>query len=178
MSVIFLVGPRASGKTTVGRRLAGELGLEFLDTDSKLAEKETASVAKVIEKYGWAVFRALESEVLSDAASGPPKVVATGGGVVLSAENRAVMRKKGLVFYLSAPAEVLADRLRADPKTDQRPSLTGRSVVDEVAQVLAEREALYRDAAHQVIDAADDFEHEIQTILSAIRKNQNAPAEG
>ncbi|MCL1900519.1 MAG: shikimate kinase AroL, partial [Promicromonosporaceae bacterium] len=78
------------------------------------------------------------------AARASRRVVATGGGVVLSAANRAFMRAEGLVFYLAAPAEVLAARLAAAPESEQRPSLTGRPAGEEVPLVLAEREALYR----------------------------------
>lgn len=179
MMRIYLVGARASGKTTVGRRLAGDLGLSFVDTDIRLGQRHGLTVAEVVAKVGWPAFRALESEVLAEvAAEESPAVVATGGGMILAEANRALMKRSGLVFYLSAPAEVLAARLLADPKTEQRPSLTGRSVVEEVAQVLAERERLYREAAHQVVDASADFEEEIAAIKAGLAALQDAGAAG
>jgi shikimate kinase len=96
----------------------------------------------------------MESAALRAVGAGRDLVVATGGGVVLAAPNRTFMREQGLVFYLSAPAEILAARLADAPEIGQRPSLTGRPAAAEVAQVLAEREALYRQAAHQIVDAA------------------------
>jgi shikimate kinase len=151
--LIFLVGARAAGKTSVGRRLAEALGYDFVDTDAWLSEKHGQTVAEIVARSGWAGFRELESAALKEAGRALRRVVATGGGVVLAAENRAYMRAAGLVFHLAAPAEVLAARLAAGPESGQRPSLTGRPVDQETALVLAERAALYREAAHQVIDA-------------------------
>jgi len=150
---IFLVGARAAGKTSIGLRLAGALAYDFVDTDDWLREKHSQTVAEIVTQSGWAGFRELESEALREAGRGSRRVVATGGGMVLSADNRAFMRAGGLVFYLAAPAKVLAARLAAAPENAQRPSLTGRPAEEEVARVLAEREAFYREAAHLVIAA-------------------------
>lgn len=165
--IIFLVGARAAGKTSVGRRLALELARDFVDTDLYMGEVHRISVAEIVAKEGWEGFRRKESAALRE-ASLPDRVIATGGGMVLAEHNRDFMRAKGLVFYLSAPAEVLGARLAADPQAAQRPSLTGRSVVEEVAQVLAEREELYRSAAHHVIDAAETFETVVKSILTLV----------
>ena len=80
-------------------------------------------------------------------------MVATGGGMVLAEANRRYMREHGRVFFLSAPAEVLAARLRRNPLEAQRPSLTGKSLDDEVREVLEARLPLYQDAAHHELDA-------------------------
>ena len=168
--LIYLVGARASGKTTVGERLARDLNLPCLDTDRRMGLRHGVSVAEVVEKLGWPGFRALESEILAEVSTESPAVVATGGGMVLAEANRRLMKDSGLVFYLSAPAEVLAERMAQDPKSAQRPSLTGRSPVEEVAQVLAEREELYRNAAHHVIDASADFEEEILAVKNIVKE--------
>lgn len=170
---IFLVGPRAVGKTTIGKRLAGSLGLQFVDTDTCLKESEKLSVADIVTKEGWEGFRKRESAVLRKVTAescpeGPGKVVATGGGMVLAEQNRVYMRKSGMVFFLLAPAEVLAARLEANPDLKQRPSLTGKSVTEEVAQILAERESLYRDAAHHVIDTRANIEETVRAILKIL----------
>ena len=155
---IFLVGARAAGKTSVGLRLAEALAYEFVDTDAWLKERHSLTVAEIVARQGWDGFRELESEALREAGRGSRRVVATGGGMILSVANRAFMLAGGLVFYLAAPAEVLAARLAAAPESGQRPSLTGRPAEEEAALVLAEREALYRKAAHQVIDAEASLE--------------------
>lgn len=151
-SVIFLTGARASGKTTVGRALAEALDWPFTDTDHHLLRMTGRSVAEIVAQEGWDGFRARESRALCDVAHAPA-VIATGGGMVLAEANRRFMRERGLVLYLHAPAALLAARLEARPLRGQRPSLTGRGIVEEVADVLAQREALYRDAARHVLDA-------------------------
>ena len=75
-------------------------------------------------------------------------------GMVLAKENRRFMRENGIVLYLSAPAEVLASRLQANPNAAQRPTLTGKSIAEEVAEVLAAREPLYRETATHILNAA------------------------
>ncbi len=165
---IFLVGARAAGKTTVGRHLARELAADFVDTDQYMSEVHRITVAEIVASEGWEGFRRRESAALREVTE-PGRVIATGGGMVLAELNRTFMRENGLVFYLSAPAEVLGARLAADPQAAQRPSLTGKSAVEEVAQVLAEREALYREAAHHVINAAEAFEAVIGAILAKVK---------
>lgn len=150
--ILFIVGARAAGKTTVGKILADVLGYQFVDTDAYLLETTGETVADIVAREGWEGFRQRESETLRKVAI-PRTVVATGGGMVLSEANRAFMREKGFVFYLSAPASVLASRLLADPNVAQRPTLTGRPIEVEMADVLAEREPLYQDAAHHLLDA-------------------------
>lgn len=150
---IFLTGARASGKTTIGRKLADALNYRFFDTDQYLLQMTKLTVAEIVAKEGWGGFRRRESEALRSVTE-PETVIATGGGMVLSADNRAFMRASGTVFYLSVPVAVLAARLQADPNADQRPTLTGRTIVDEVSEVLIAREPLYREVAHYVLDAS------------------------
>lgn len=150
-SPVFLVGARASGKTTVGRQLAALLGWSFTDTDQALTRSTGMSVAELIRLRGWEDFRRQESVALRQAA-GSRAVVATGGGMVLSEDNREFMRRCGTVFYLRVPAKTLAARLAADPEVGQRPALTGLAPDQEVEEVLRLREPLYHAAAHHVLD--------------------------
>jgi len=150
--LIFLIGARASGKSTLGRLLAEELHLAFVDTDQYIRAAGGLEVDEIVAQSGWPVFRAQESAALRECAQ-PHTVVATGGGMVLDPHNREFMRATGTVFYLDVPARILASRLAADPRTAGRPSLTGRPPAEEIAQVLAEREPLYRAAAHRIIPA-------------------------
>jgi shikimate kinase len=169
---IFIVGARASGKTTIGQELARALGCDFVDTDQHMLETTCLTVAQVVEKEGWEGFRRRESEALR-AVTRPGLVVATGGGMVLSEANRQFMRDNGTVFYLSAPAAVLAARLEANPEEAQRPTLTGRPIVEEVSEVLAARESLYRDAAHQVLDATAAPDLVVAQALEALRESSS-----
>ena len=148
---IFLVGARASGKTTMGRLLAEKLHYSFIDTDVYLYETTKQTVAEIVEKEGWEGFRKQESQVLKDVTQ-PCRVIATGGGMVLADQNRLHMQKRGIVFFLSAPANILAERLMKDPNIAQRPSLTGLSIADEMEKVLEDRHHLYMDCASHVIN--------------------------
>ena len=154
---LFLVGPRASGKTTVGRMLARALDRLFVDTDARFESTVGMSIARFVAENGWPAFREAESRALRDVCEGDGEkglVVSTGGGMVLSAENRNYMRSRGVVVYLSAPVAVLAGRLAQNGDAEKRPSLTGGAIADEVGQVMAEREPLYRACAHFIVDAA------------------------
>ena len=168
--VIFLVGARAAGKTSLGLQLAEALAYDFVDTDASLREMHGQTVAEIVDRLGWGGFRELESAALREAGRGFRRVVATGGGVVLAAGNRAFMRAAGFVLYLAAPAAVLAARLAAAPESAQRPSLTGRQAEKEVAGVLAEREALYREAAHRVIAADAPPARVLADILESVKQ--------
>ncbi len=167
-TIVFLVGARASGKTTVGRTLAEALGWAFADTDQYLLRVTGRSVAEIVAYEGWEGFRAHESRALRDVAC-PPVVVSTGGGMVLAEENRAFMRERGQVFYLQAQAAVLTTRLEANPLQSQRPSLTGKSVAEEVEDILARREALYTEAARHVLDATRSPSQLVAQILEHLR---------
>lgn len=164
---VFLIGARASGKTTLGAALADALGFAFRDSDVELQRDCGMSVAEIVDREGWPGFRRRERETLLRLAH-PETVIATGGGMVLDPDNRAFMRGSGRVLYLSAPAAVLAARLASDPKAGQRPSLTGVSVVEEMGQILAEREPLYREAAHHLLDATVSLEKQIQEVLAVL----------
>ena len=149
---LALVGARGAGKTTVGRLVADRLGWRFLDADRVLEARAGRPVAAIFAAEGEAAFRDLEEAVLGDLAGEGSLVLATGGGAVLRASNRAALRRLGFVAWLDAPPEVLADRLRADPT--ERPALTAAGTLAEVAAVLAARAPLYRAVADAVIDTA------------------------
>ena len=154
MGTIYLVGYRGAGKTTIGRRLAEETGLEFRDLDDAIEDRAGMSISEIFAGEGEAGFRAREARELEAFASeGKHAVVATGGGIVLAAANVKRLRSTGHVVWLRAPAEVLRDRLARDCTTAaRRPALSGESALDEVERVLAAREPLYRTAAHFEID--------------------------
>lgn len=172
MSILFLVGARASGKTTLGKRLSQCLDLPFADTDHYLLRADGRTVADIVAAEGWPGFRAKERAALLHVTrtfSGGG-VVSTGGGIVLDAANRNLMRERGTVFYLSAPIELLAERLRRNPLTAQRPSLTGSGLIEELRLVLEERQPFYRSAAHHILDARRPLEElcrEIKGLLAA-----------
>lgn len=151
---IFLVGPRGSGKTTVGRLAAEPLGLAFVDTDALIAERAGSSIAAYVEAKGWDAFRDLEHAVLADVCTHENQVVATGGGIILREDNRVLLKNSGWTFYLMADVSTLLGRLEADPNAAQRPALTDSPLREEISRVLAEREPLYFSVADAVLQAA------------------------
>ena len=157
MAIVYLIGPRASGKTTVGALLARRMHCFLGDTDHYLREVLRCTIAEFVEANGWPAFRDAEREAMRaitlDFGRTGTAVISTGGGIVLKPNNCEYMRENGIVFYLKAPVDVLAARLAANPEAGQRPSLTGKDPVAEIADVLKEREPLYQACAHHVLDA-------------------------
>ncbi len=148
-SNIFLVGMMGSGKTTIGRALAQRLGRRFVDTDRVLVERTGVPVATIFEIEGEPAFRRRESAVLEEFGAQDGIVVSTGGGAVLSAENRALMRGHGIVIYLRARLEHLWERTRHDTS---RPLLATPDPRGTLARLLLERDPLYREAAHLIVE--------------------------
>ncbi|GFK95671.1 Shikimate kinase 2 [Fundidesulfovibrio magnetotacticus] len=146
---IYLVGPRACGKTTVGRMLAQSLGRPFVDLDDEFVETTGRTIADVVESEGWDSFRELETTVLAAVAATPGHVVATGGGATLKARNREILAE-GVVVYLQADPEKVVERLMAELKPAQRPALTDLNLEDEVRKTVREREPYYLACAHLV----------------------------
>lgn len=145
---LFLIGPMASGKTVVGRALAHRLGWEFIDTDALIAA-EHGSIASIFAAAGESVFREYESSALAQAASrAHPAVVATGGGVVLEPANRDLLAG-AFTVYLETDLDCVRPRIEADVG---RPLLEG-DPVQRWADILEEREHLYRACARLTVDA-------------------------
>ncbi|MBM3992448.1 MAG: shikimate kinase [Planctomycetes bacterium] len=171
-AAIALVGLRCVGKTSVGRELARALGLGFVDLDDAIAWADSEgccaqhipTVAHVVETLGWDGFRALEARELERVlGSGAALVLATGGGVIERAENRALLRERARVVWLREELPVLRERLA---RGSERPSLTGASPADELASIAQLREPLYREVADLVLDAAGSSPQELALRLS------------
>jgi len=151
--IVFLIGFRAVGKTTVGKKLAERLGFAFLDTDTLICEKKGATVNAIVQAEGWDGFRRCEQEVLRGLDSRRRCVVATGGGAILHQHLWPTLKVHGYVVWLAADPEIICQRIQADSiSAGQRPSLTGKGVCAETREILAIREPLYREAADLVVD--------------------------
>lgn len=150
---IILIGYRTCGKSVVGRRVAKALGYRFLDLDAMIEAEAGHTIREIVTAQGWEEFRLRERAALTALAGEKQVVVSTGGGAILHREVWPELRRESLVVWLTAPLEVIRQRLAVDCKTaTQRPALTGRGIMAEIATVLAEREPLYREAAHLTID--------------------------
>jgi len=152
---IVLVGARGSGKTTVGRILAEELDVPFVDSDQEVARRSGRSIKRLFEEAGEQAFRDWEERVIADLAMrNQSLVLATGGGVVLRHSNRRQLRRLGRVVWLTAHPQILARRLASDPDgLDSRPALTSAGVLDELEAILAERSPLYQSVADLTVDS-------------------------
>jgi len=166
---IYLIGARASGKTTLGRRLAARLKRPFVDTDRRVLLKTGRTVAELVAAGGWEAFREAEALALLEASMFSGQVVSCGGGIVLRQDNRHLLAG-GIVLYMQAPAEVLAARLARSPEAAQRPSLTGAGLVEEVRQVLAEREAVYLSCAHAALPADAPLTQLVELALAEVER--------
>jgi shikimate kinase len=167
MQHLFLIGYRGSGKSSAAAAVAARLGRPFLDADAVLEADAGRSIRDIFAGEGEAGFRDREAAILRKLAAGGEAVIATGGGVILRAENRELLRASGFVVWLTAPAELLWDRISFDPTTAaRRPNLAGGGL-DEVKALLAVREPLYAATAHAVVDAARSPEEVAGDILNA-----------
>lgn len=149
---IFLVGLMGAGKTSVGRRLAKRLGKTFYDCDEEIERATGVRIPVIFEIEGEAGFRAREARMLAELAVGSDIVLATGGGAVLSAENRKLLAANGVVVYLRAVAADLWQRTRHDRN---RPLLKTDQPLAKLEQLFAERDPLYRSIADIIVDTGN-----------------------
>ncbi|WP_448383725.1 shikimate kinase [Desulfosoma sp.] len=150
---IALIGFRASGKSTLGPIVARALGWRFVDMDEVLSASLGLSIAAWVDRFGWESFREKEARLLVELSQDDEIVVATGGGVVEREDNRSVLREAFFTVWVRCAPEILCRRLACDEKTaPSRPSLTGRGVLAEAAEVLARRTPWYEASAHLVLE--------------------------
>lgn len=153
MMNLFLIGYRGTGKTTVAEQLASRLGWHWLDADAELERCAGKTIAAIFDEEGEPAFRNLESQVLEDLCRRDRVVLALGGGVVLRADNRELLRRSGNVVWLTASPETIRKRLTVDATTSaRRPRLTNAGTLPEIERLLAERIPLYRELADLVVD--------------------------
>ena len=147
--MLVLVGLPGSGKTTVGRQLARRLAIPFVDSDHAIESRLGCSVREYFEREGEARFRDIESEVLNDLSRNHSGVLSSGGGSVLRAENRQLLRERGHVFYLRSTPEEVFRRLRHD---QNRPLLQVSDPMARLRDLFDARDPIYKEAAHYVIE--------------------------
>ena len=146
---LVLIGYRGTGKSQVARRLESRLGMRVLSGDAEIVHRAGCSIPELVEKDGWEGFRDLESEVVADQAAEEGVILDCGGGAILREENRRVLRECGWVVWLRARPETIRARISGN---EDRPSLTGKSFLDEITDVLTEREPIYKECADVEIE--------------------------
>jgi shikimate kinase len=166
---LALVGPRGTGKSTVGRLLADRLGRPFVDADAALEARAGRSIRSIFEELGEPAFRDLEQDLLAELTADRARVLATGGGVVLREANRRALKRFGQVVWLRAEPKALTARLAADPDAlPGRPALTAAGTLHEIASVLDARAPLYREVADLLIDTDGRTPAEVADAVLAV----------
>ncbi|MBK1717417.1 shikimate kinase AroK [Thiocystis violacea] len=145
---IFIVGPMGAGKSTVGRQLSEALSYTFKDSDQEIQRRTGVDIPTIFEFEGEAGFRARERQVIEELVTEERIVLATGGGAVLSPENRQDLSARGVVIYLHCSPEQQFARTARDRN---RPLLDTEDPLNRLREIMAEREPLYRQVADMVV---------------------------
>jgi shikimate kinase len=164
---IFFVGLMGAGKTTIGKLLAKKLKKTFYDTDHEIEKKLGVKVAVIFELEGEEGFRKRETQMIDELSSKKDIILATGGGAVLSEENRALLKERGKVIYLNAKPQHLAKRMTYDK---DRPLLQQGNMLETLNQLYKDRHPLYLNVASFVVDTGQQktqtIIHKIESLLS------------
>jgi shikimate kinase len=176
---IVLIGFRGVGKSTVGRRIAELMNGGYVDTDELLTCRTGRTIVELFEELGEREFRRLETQAIQTALEERPAVLSVGGGALMAHCNRDRICAAGNVVWLTAPAEVLWDRILADPSTaSNRPKLTRLGGIEEIRQLLAEREPVYSVSADLIVDTTDKNPQSIALgILGWLEGDRNSAPE-
>lgn len=166
---VILTGFMATGKTTIGQRLAQRLGKEFVDTDERIEQQEGRSIASIFATNGERYFRELECRVVAQALQ-QDAVVATGGGAIVDSATLERMRAAGPIICLTADVEVVLERTAANK---DRPLLDAADRRERIAQLQSERAAAYAQADMTVDTSRRSVESILDHILVFLERGQD-----
>jgi shikimate kinase len=159
---IFFVGLMGAGKTTIGKLLAKKLKKTFYDTDHEIEKKLGVKVSVIFELEGEEGFRKRETQMIDELTNKKDIILATGGGAVLSEENRRLLKERGKVIYLNAKPQHLAKRMAFDK---DRPLLQKGNMLETLNNLYQERHPLYLGVSSFVVDTG---QQKTQTIINKI----------
>ena len=145
---LLFIGPTGAGKTTVGKRVASQLGLEFLDVDQEIERQTGADISLIFDIEGEAGFRKRETAMIDQLTRRNGIVLATGAGAVLADENRRLLSSRGFVIYLATPVQRQIQRLQRDKR---RPLLQAANREEVLSEMAATRNPLYESLADLVV---------------------------
>ncbi len=166
---IFIVGPMGAGKTTVGKRLADQRGMDFLDSDHEIEARCGVDISYIFEKEGEAGFRRREKLVIAELTGRTNAVLATGGGVILDPENRQHLASRGFVVYLHASVN---QQMLRTARCENRPLLQAPNRREVLAQLLDQRDPLYREVADLVLESDG---HNARWLVAEIMRHLDQP---
>lgn len=138
---IVLVGLMGVGKSTIGRKLATRLGIDFVDADHEIEAAAGLSISEIFEKYGEDHFRDGERRVIARLIDGQVKVIATGGGAFMNAATRTLILDKAITIWIDADIRILAERVS---RRDTRPLLKGKDPKSVLSSLAELRNPIYR----------------------------------
>lgn len=141
---IFLIGPMGAGKSTIGRQLAQMLGMEFIDSDTVIEERAGADIDWIFDVEGEAGFRKREERIINELTQNHGVVLSTGGGSVLSKDNRNHLSARGIVIYLETTVDKQFERTQRDKKRPLLNTEDPRKTLEELAKI---RNPLYDEIA-------------------------------
>ena len=154
---IVLIGMPSSGKTTVGKRLASELEMQFIDTDKEIEKVSGKTIPEIFAESGEAAFRDIESSVITEVSSKQNCIIATGGGAILRPENITVLKGNGIIYFIDRPLQMLIT-------TDDRPLSSNR---DDLVKRYNERYDIYCGVADKKVIN----DSEIQAVIDTIKED-------
>lgn len=165
---VFLVGPMGVGKTTIGKMLARELGLTFIDCDQEIERRSGADISWIFDVEGEAGFRDREAQVLDELTLQDGLLVATGGGAVLRDENRQCLRTRGIVVHLDTDVDLLVRRTSKDKKRPLLQTGNPRVILTKIKQ---DRDPLYEEVATVKVFVGDNNSRKaVSQVLSQLEE--------
>ena len=155
---LLIIGPMASGKSTIGLKLANRLNLDFVDTDQQVEDRAGAEISWIFDIEGESGFRIREEEVLKEACLKDGAVISTGGGIILEENNRKLISESGVVIYLEVSIQTQLERTLMDKS---RPLLDNKDKEQTLKNLKKQRTPLYEEIANITIKAGDRSNNEV-----------------
>ena len=166
---LIIIGPMASGKSVVGKKLSKRLGIDFYDTDEEIVKKTGVTISHIFDIEGEDKFRSREMNIFSDLIKKDDCVISTGGGIVLKQENRELL-KKGTVLYLKTSIQTQLERTMNDK---ERPLLRGKENKEVTLRNMAKlRNPLYEKSSNYIIEETDNSNQTVDNIIKQLNESK------
>ena len=163
---IVLIGLMGAGKTTIGKRLAKQIGREFVDSDAEIEQAAACSIADIFAIHGETIFRDLEKRVIKRLLETPNTVLATGGGAWMQPEVRAMIKENAVSIWLKADLDTLTERVE---RRDHRPLLEQGDKREILSGLMEKRYPIYAEADLTVESGAGPHEEVVDKVVQTIQ---------